>query len=231
MSGRRQPLRSPQAAWQGPPALRTARPSGHRLELGGPTRPAERGQGPLVVLVGLGLALRPLGLGVGGRVGLLHRHGPAQVVALAQELGLRVQAEAALAQDHARVVLLRARAVAGLQRGQVRGVALAQELRRRQASGQPGWVGPWSCHPNMALFLEHAATGSSVLCGTSQKWGAHYRESLPPHFGQQSASICTRGIGQVLQILDGVKFPSWSLSLKSQNVSLFHHPASRNVTR
>ena len=75
----------------------TARPSGHRLELWGPARPAERGQGPLVVLVGLGLALGPLGLGVGGRVGLLNRHGPAQVVALPQEVRLRVEAEAALA--------------------------------------------------------------------------------------------------------------------------------------
>lgn len=97
-----------------PTVLSTAHPSGHRLELRGPTRPAESGQRPLVVLVGLGLALRPLGLGVGGRwVRLLHRHGPAQVVALAQKFWLRVQPKAALAQDHARVVLLGARAVAG----------------------------------------------------------------------------------------------------------------------
>lgn len=71
--GENEPLPSLQAAWLGPPVLSTAHPSGHRFELGGPTRPAERRQRPLVVLVGLGLALGPLGLGIGGwRVGLLH---------------------------------------------------------------------------------------------------------------------------------------------------------------
>ena len=99
LPGTRQPLPPRRQPWWAPHALLscTAPPSGHRLELGGPARPAERGRGPLVALVGLGLALGPLGLGVGGRVGLLHRHGPAQVVALPQELGLSVEAEAALA--------------------------------------------------------------------------------------------------------------------------------------
>lgn len=111
-----------------PPALCTA--SGHRLKLGGSTRPAEHWQGPLMVLVGLGLALGPLRLRVGRRVGLLHRHGPAQMVPLAQKLRLCMQAEAALAQDQARVVLLGARTVAGLQHRQVCSIALAQELWR-----------------------------------------------------------------------------------------------------
>lgn len=119
-----------------PTVLSTAHPSGHRLELRGATRPAERGQRPLMVLVGLRLALCPLGLRVRGRwVWLLHRHGPAQVVALAQKLRLSVQPETALAQDHARVILLGARAVAGLQCRQVCGVAFTQELWRGQASG------------------------------------------------------------------------------------------------
>lgn len=85
-----------------PNVLSTAHPSGHRLELGGPTSPAEHRQWPLMVLVRLGLALRPLRLGVGGRwVRLLHRHGPTQVIALAQKLWLGMQPEAALAKDHA----------------------------------------------------------------------------------------------------------------------------------
>lgn len=217
-----------------PPALRTAWPSGHRLELRGPACPAERRQGPLVVLVRLGLALGPLGLRVGGRVGLLHRHGPAQVVALPQELGLRVEAEAALAQDHARAVLLGARAVAGLQRGQVRGVALAQELRRGQASGQrarddlasaprprPSITFPW----NTPLLRD---TGSSLP----------YKGS-PPVCGQLSASICPLSLTRVFWTADGVnlssllpslKFPKCSVSpllqLLGQGTSLFSGPHS-----
>lgn len=95
-----------------------------------------------MVLVRLWLALGALGLGVGRWIWLLHRHGPTQVVALAQEVRLRVQAEAALAQDHARVVLLGARAVAGLQCRQVCSVAFAQELQRGQESARQGSTGP-----------------------------------------------------------------------------------------
>lgn len=101
-----------------------------------------------MVLVRLWLALGALGLGVGGRVWLLHRHGPTQVVALAQEVRLRVQTEAALAQDHARVVLLGARAVAGLQCRQVCRVAFAQELRRGQElAWRQGGTGPCPVYP------------------------------------------------------------------------------------
>lgn len=85
-----------------------------------------------VVLVGLGLALSSLGLRVwrARRVGLLHRHGPAQVGAFAQEVGLCREAKRAFPQDHAnRRGFLGPGPVAELKGGEVRGVAVAQELR------------------------------------------------------------------------------------------------------
>lgn len=141
-----------------------------------------------MVLVRLWLALGALGLGVGGRVWLLHRHGPTQVVALAQEVRLRVQTEAALAQDHARVVLLGARAMAGLQCRQVCRVAFAQELRREQElAWRQGGTGPCPVYPPPPRpppplsFLNPKTRpwGLQPLRGTSRKQETHYHLNFP----------------------------------------------------
>lgn len=95
-----------------------------------PACPASRSL-TTMVLVGLGLALGALGLGVGRarRVWLLHRHGPSQVGALTQEVRLRREAEGTFPQDHAnRGGLLGPGSVSELKRGEVRCVAVTQEL-------------------------------------------------------------------------------------------------------
>lgn len=85
-----------------------------------------------MVLIGLRLALSSLGLWVwrARRVGLLHRHGPAQVGAFAQEVGLCREAKRAFPQDHAnRRGFLGSGSVAELKGGEMRGVAIAEELK------------------------------------------------------------------------------------------------------
>lgn len=84
-----------------------------------------------VVFVWLWLALGSLWFGVGcaGWVGLLNRHGPAQVGALTQEVGLRRETKRTFSQDHSnRRRFLGSGSVPKLERGEVCCISLAQEL-------------------------------------------------------------------------------------------------------
>lgn len=125
------------------------------------------------------------------------------MVALAEEVGLRVEAEAALAQDHPRVVLLGARPVAGLQGGQVGSVALAQELRRGQESGQrrrPA-SGPAPIPQRHPFSPSHGV--SSFSAESAGNW-ALLPFKAPAPFGQLSPHVYLYLWGfRILWILDG----------------------------
>lgn len=154
-----------------------------------------------MVLVGLRLALGPLRLRVGGRVWLLHGHGPAQVVALPQEVRLCVQTKATLAQNHPRVVLLGARSVAGFQRGQVGSIALAQELWRGQESGQQGRGRPLG-RPPTTQHHPFSATRypgvSSFSMAPPGNWKVSSIQASPSCFGQLSTLSVPVGCSRTL---------------------------------
>lgn len=91
---------------------------------------------PVMIFVWFRLALGTLWLGVQRRwVRLLYRHSPAEMVSLAQKLGLGVEAKAAFSQDHPGVVLFGSWMETELQRRQVGCITFTEELKQEGKKG------------------------------------------------------------------------------------------------